>query len=430
VLEILGFGLLLVLLAGAGLGGARLHARQRTQLWRAAAEQCGLTDITESTDFTRFPFPVPELTAAAGGLRVRLEDYRDEQSQQGTQIVVERADCYGLSLELRPEGFGNDIRKLFGGETHEIVIGDASFDRLFLIVGNNPAFTGAFLDAGMRQTLLGIQGNIQTLVVADGELRVHVPRNTENGLALARVLGQVIDIGRRMPGRHDLVARLAHNARHETEAAIREYNLGFLAGEFRRSPGATEALREALTDDSLIVRVRAAVGLGQEADPLLLRIAHDADESCAAEAISALGTRLPPAQALDLLARALASRRGEVARACVPVVARIGGEDAEAKLREALDSNSRDARAAAAEALGRVGSALAVEPLKIVERRMGDDELSRIAREAIAMIQDRASGTPGQLSLTEASAGQVSLSDGAAGRVSLPAPGPTDRDSE
>jgi hypothetical protein len=429
VLETLAFGVVLVLLAGAVRWGAGHHARQRTELWRAAAEECGLTNITDSTDFTHVPFPVPELTATAGELRVRLEDYRDEQSRQGTQIVVERADCHGLNLALRTEGFDTDIRRLFGEETHEIQIGDATFDRLFLIVGNNPAFTGAFLDAGVRQALLEIQGNIQTLTVADGELRVHAPRATERSLALARVLGQVVDIGRRMPGRHDLVARLAHNARHETEAATREYNLGFLAGEFRRSPGATEALRAACIDASPLVRLRAAIGLGEEADAQLLEIVQsDAPEDWVAEAIGALGLRLPPEKRLALLDRALSTNRSKVARACIPMVGRIGTPDAEERLIGALQKGARDVRLSAAEALARTGSARAVEPLKAVERTWGDEELSRAAREAIAMIQLRADATPGQLSLADAAAGQVSLADSGAGRVSMTKPDGDNRD--
>ena len=79
-------------------------------------------------------------------------------------------------------------------------------------------------------------------------------------------------------------------------------------------------------------------------------------------------------------------------------------------------------RVAAAAALGQVGSAAAVLPLKELGAH-GNATTSerRAARQAIAEIQYRAHGaSPGQLSLAEGDAGALSLAgDDPAGRVSL-----------
>jgi hypothetical protein len=77
---------------------------------------------------------------------------------------------------------------------------------------------------------------------------------------------------------------------------------------------------------------------------------------------------------------------------------------------------------AIAEALGKVGTAAAVAPLRTMASRYPFDlGLRRASRQAIAEIQSRLTGaTPGQLALADGDAGQLSLTeDGREGRVSL-----------
>jgi hypothetical protein len=79
---------------------------------------------------------------------------------------------------------------------------------------------------------------------------------------------------------------------------------------------------------------------------------------------------------------------------------------------------------AIAEALGRVGTAAAVVPLRTMASRYPYDlGLRRASRQAIAEIQSRLTGaTPGQLALADGDAGQLSLADeGLEGQVSLAA---------
>jgi hypothetical protein len=76
-------------------------------------------------------------------------------------------------------------------------------------------------------------------------------------------------------------------------------------------------------------------------------------------------------------------------------------------------------RTAAAEALGRVGSAASVLPLMEAGAE-GDATLGRVARQAVVAIQARLSGaSPGQLSMAGPAGGQLTLADDETGRVSL-----------
>jgi HEAT repeat protein len=74
------------------------------------------------------------------------------------------------------------------------------------------------------------------------------------------------------------------------------------------------------------------------------------------------------------------------------------------------------------EALGHVGSAASVLPLK--EAAQGTrGRLVNVALEAIAQIRSRLTGAdPGQLSLAAGSDGQLALTDDEKGRVTLPEP--------
>ena len=88
---------------------------------------------------------------------------------------------------------------------------------------------------------------------------------------------------------------------------------------------------------------------------------------------------------------------------------------------------------AVAEALGKVGTAAAVAPLRNMAGRFPFDlGLRRASRQAIAEIQSRLTGaTPGQLALADGGSGQLSLAEeGLEGRVSVAAEGEADAEAE
>jgi hypothetical protein len=87
----------------------------------------------------------------------------------------------------------------------------------------------------------------------------------------------------------------------------------------------------------------------------------------------------------------------------------------------ALRRDHPDLQAAAARALGLLGTAEAVLPLReAAERFQRDRALSSASRQSITEIQSRLTGaTPGQLSLAGGESGRVSLPEGAAGQLSF-----------
>jgi HEAT repeat protein len=220
-------------------------------------------------------------------------------------------------------------------------------------------------------------------------------------------------------------------------------------------PKTEQALVTACADASTQVRVRAGIALGDRGLATLLDVARGIDDVASARAITALGTHLVADMASDVLGRALRTRQMKTARACLVALGHHGGSDAlglmakvmnveegelaaaaaealaatglpgaEPPLVAALARATPGLRLAAAQALGRVGSAAAVLALKDAEaRHAGEAGLSRAARQAIAQIQARLPGaSAGQVSLAEDEAGKLSLVEDERGRLSLPRP--------
>ena len=125
---------------------------------------------------------------------------------------------------------------------------------------------------------------------------------------------------------------------------------------------------------------------------------------------------LPP------LLAALDEEDEELVAAAATVLGESGEAEAEEALIGALRRESPEVRIAIAGALGRVGSAAAVAPLReLASQHPLDLGLRRGARQAIAEIHSRLTGaSPGRLALAEGESGQLSLADGDAhGRLSL-----------
>src|SRR5205814_361748 len=113
--------------------------------------------------------------------------------------------------------------------------------------------------------------------------------------------------------------------------------------------------------------------------------------------------------------------KSELAAVAATALGTTGNPAAEPPLILALQAEHKDLQVAAANALARVGSTVAVLPLKeLAERSSRDPDLLKATRQAIAEIQSRLPGaSPGQLSLAGTEAGQLSLAQTEAGQLSL-----------
>lgn len=396
------------------------------------------------------------LQAAAGGRDVRVESYTETTSHQedesGWRLVVT-----GLCPEIhvwRPEP-GRGARS-FGDPDFEGVVG-----------ANGPnALVLALFDAECRQAFRALlRGGIRTgrLSVASGELEVHVPTtgfaNAHPGLGqAAHAVGL---LARKLETPPDVCARLAANATRDPCPRTRLENLEALVRGYASDPRTHGAVRQALADVNEWVRLRAARAAGSAGREALvdLALSSTTEDACSAQAIEALAEDLPLDRLDPLVARAAAKpplgrpettyaliaalRRSADGRAldvlgrlarrahdayatdvvyAMTAVPRAGIEGALLGAMAGLDAGPRLAEAAARR-LGEVGTADAVVPLQHAAERHGG-AVAATARQSIAAIQSRLSGSPGELALADGDAGQLSLASDAGGRVTLPSPEP------
>ncbi len=411
--------------------------RQLPQLpaWHDAVVSCGLQNVKILDGEAR-------LSARAGLLEVRIEGSREKQ--QGIRVVVRIPGPPEFqNVRIVPE-----VPKRFRS-SREIEIGHELFDNTFSVEGP-VQLVCALLDAGTRQQLVRMNAETR-LTIVHGALEAEMSEE-----AIPHILPRLLDIGQRLAQPMNIPRRLAENANRDPEAGVRLRNLLLLIRELSKDPGTSEALRKACSDPSPEIRLRAAKELGAEGRDVLLELGESpVDDALSAEALSILDRELPFERTRAILDYALKRGRTRTARACLEAFGSSGGAAAvetlekvmarggematvaarslgmtgsacaEPSLILALQWGQADLQVAAATALGRVGSAAAVLPLKeAAERTWLDRELHRAVRQAIAEIQSRLQGaSPGQLSLAGAEAGQLSLAQAGAGELSL-APDP------
>jgi HEAT repeat protein len=436
---------------------ARTFALSQTDVWRQVAKEVGLTEI--EVRWTGVVGPTTSLNGRSGVLEVWLwtqlrrktvDDPGLGYTRLSNVILVTGMGHRPDDLAIHPETFGTTVGKALGAR--EIELGDYGFDENVYLKGSVPLVHAVF-DQEARRRLVGLLlWTDATVSLKDGALRVEIPDTLDAPGWLAERVAEVLEVARRLSRPADIASRLAANVRGEPVVAVRLRNLKVLMREYPGRPATVSALKAALRDPSVEVRVHAAIALGDDGYETLLAIASAEDDDLeAALAIDALGERLPRERAQAILGRALRTRRLQVAWACLESLGRHGGAEdveplarvlaiekgelaeaaaralgatgqpeAERPLLEALVHNEGTVRVAAAVALGQAGSAAAVPALRRVESA-SSDELRRAARQAVAEIQSRLTGaTPGQLSLTEGESGQLSLARDEAGRVSLP----------
>jgi HEAT repeat protein len=416
---------------GMGLVTKLVKNRRLLRAWRDVAGACGLQVLGTS-------IWGPRLTARAGSVTVTI----DGQGSKGRDTRID------VRFPVPPDVHQVIIRR----RTHalragEIEIGDAPFDKVFVVKGPLRQVL-SLLDAERRRQLIYAHAESRVEISAGAFRAAQV-----NEESLARVLPRLLHVGWRFAHLTDIPRRLADNVKADPEAGVRLQNLLCLIRELPEAPETHEALRTACADASPEVRLQAAKGLGAEGrDDLQGLTESRVDDAVRAEAVSALERELPfertkailddaldryhsktacaclealcksgDAAAVDELGKALAREPGELAAAAAQALGATGSPAAEPALLLALQRQEADLRVAVAHALGRVGTAAAVLPLQ--EAAGGswlDREWHRAVREEIAEIQSRLHGaSPGQLSLPDTEAGQLSLAQAEAGQLSI-----------
>jgi hypothetical protein len=488
VVAVLSFGATIAGIIMSSYFVAAREARQRMESRRGWAAEAGVTDLVDRGDAVLIgsagPFRVQlsdyvddevhgtrvEIWAPrmATGLRLGPEGlgaalFRSRKEIEVGDDAFDRAVSVqgppALALALLDDVLRSSVSSLVGGRLH--------------LPGHTALWASGRLIDGVLRIDVPQRSNAARGRAFDKNHREVEPAGRtylDGEHKLPQVLRVGLDLAARLSRPDDLPKRLAERMAAEPEARVRLKLLLTLLREFPEEGAARQAALAARDDPDADVRLRAAIALGAEGRDVLVGVAggEGAEDATSARAVAALGDSLTLAQATEFLKKALRTQREATARTCLKALGRQGGPEAiqtlkqvlavEAGLRRwprralaidaaaaladtgdpsvepallaALQGPSTPVGIAAAQALGRVGTAAAVVPLREAEAR--DPSLRSPSRQAIAEIQARLGGAaPGQLSLAGGEAGQLSMAeDDETGRLSLtgeahaqPAPG-------
>jgi hypothetical protein len=246
-------------------------------------------------------------------------------------------------------------------------------------------------------------------------------------LEVASSLGRLEGHARQALAPGGLLRALAENATHDPVPGVRKRNLRHLVERYPSSDETRRAAEGAEGDADPEMRLLAAVSLGGErASGVLLALARDSGvrSDLRVEAVERLRAARHPA-VFEVARDVAPDADAALAQAAARALAELGDARAEPILIQLLGHESLEARSAAAEALGKLGTVRAVEPLLPLTKGLTTSAaLKDAARAAVRAIQGRLGVVEaGRVSLTEeeAHAGALSIaSEG--GEVSLAPP--------
>ncbi len=315
-------GLILLLLFVAGLSATVLglsysHAKEERQtrlsVWRVAAAGAGLSVDGESGNLVTGPV----LSGHAGRLHVRLERYRPGKNKVGTRILVSGFG-YGMGeMSLRRQGM---LDGLMGGE---LATGAPDFDReVYLRMEAAPAL--AVLDAETRRKVMDLLRGSVTVAgrqvavkaaIRNGTLEALLDESVFHGedrlTEVSRaVLGEVLDVARRLVAPADPLLRVAENLEREPGPGVRLQSVRRLARENPLDGPLRAALLAACSDPSGEVRLAAATALGEQGHPPLRAGAAAGQLSLAGSEAGALSLAPNEPGSLSLAATATAEPDG------------------------------------------------------------------------------------------------------------------------
>jgi HEAT repeat protein len=416
-------------------------AQKVTDVWRAAAEQLGITDIEVVADVA------PMVGGRFGDMRVSIGPAMGRLGDDvtgGTEVLVSGA--LPASLGIRPN---TSLMRLFDGA--DIELGDPEFDSTVRVAGDMAEAIAAFDHETRRAFTAAVGRGVRLHQRQIGRLLPGRPRTVEEAVA---ALSDIMALAKRLLPPADPVERIATIAATDPVVGVRGRAILLLAERFAKSPRSRDVLIAALANANPELRLRAGVALGKEGWPTLRELAGNPQvtEALALEAAQLLGSAWAVPQAADAIRSAIERGRDALAselidnlgrvrgtRAAAALVALLstapqplvspliralgetGDPSAEPALIDMLGGSDFEARLAAAETLARVGTTAAVAPLHgAVATSPLDLGLRRAVATAIAEIQQRLTGaSPGQLALADDQAGRLAVAEGDSGQLSV-----------
>jgi hypothetical protein len=362
--------------------------------------------------------------AAEAGLRPRGWENRAEGEVGGYRVEVRiEGDDRGWSTVICVDGLPRTLsiapaprRGELSMPAERVSVGAPAFDRAWEVCGDE-RLARAALDAGARTFLQRFVDERGTARLSGGLLEARVPGYLADGFALGALVQEVVGLASGLFGAPEPAARLERSAFEDPEPGVRRCCLAaLLAGP--DGPRRRRAAQRALTHPLPELRLEAARAAGTSGWPALVGIALDESLPAAlrAPAVDALPAGAPP-RLLDEVGRVGLSTAG-LGAAAAGLLGRLGpgGERAGLLLAALERVRGVEDRLAVIAALGRVGGAGAVAPLRALGAgkglagRLGPGRERAAAQRAVAAIQGR---------LVDAGSGALSLAAGEGGEVSL-----------
>lgn len=387
---------------------------------------------------------VEETTKLHGAEKIPLELSHPYLAVRATRTAAGR-------VTIVVEGIAKDLalerRRDRDDKTLEQRTGDAPFDAQIRVTGNSLTCR-SLLDPLTRDAVVRAFDDFPGLTVNAGVLSWNGRPPDVHGSAT-----RLLDLASHLVP-PDLLAGLEKSALTDPAPSIRQRSLELLLTRFPSAPETHRIALAALGDAEPMIRLRAALFLGEEARPELAALASSESlpAEVRAEAVRNAGL-LEREAAATIVRGALTDRRELVRNSAIITVGKLKlancndrlavlvrrsppalqltiveaaaateDESAETPLLAALEGEAQDVKLAAVRALARVGSIRSVEPLLAMRgSQLLAGELGPAAGAAVIAIQARLAGAgAGQLALTENTGGEISFPGAEAGALSVP----------
>lgn len=320
------------------------------------------------------------------------------------RIDIEVAGQMPRRIELRWRKPGTAM------DPSAVLTGDALFDSTIALYGDEVEILAIF-NPGNRRAALDLYVGAPFSLKA-GRLTLLrsglVDRPALMEIAVRRLVGwaNLLDVDPAL-----IPARLAQAATDDPEAEVRRRSRNALLTRFTGTPFAASIARDALDDDDPIIRLRAAMALGDEKLESIIQCVQSIRLAMSVRlmAFEYLVDHAPPTVVMPLASSLLHEPGEDVATALCETLWRVDHDAVPPILARLLGdvkqrSMSEPVAIAAAGALGRCGTVEEVPALTaVVEDRGSSSAVVKAARTAVARIQGRLGGAgAGQLAVAAA----------------------------
>ena len=107
----------------------------------------------------------------------------------GVEVLVRFDQPLGLDLFVRPQGALDSIGALFGGQDHQV--GDAEFDRRFVVKATSPANLSRIFDREVSARMLALLGRVGSIQVRDDGVTLRSPRFSPDPAEVPKLVAEV-----------------------------------------------------------------------------------------------------------------------------------------------------------------------------------------------------------------------------------------------